>query len=416
MLVTNIGQLVSLAGPARPRVGPEMLDLGIFYDAAFIVHDGLIVEMGTRREIEWKFEQSEPDGAEVLDCGGRTVTPGLVDAHTHPVWGGNRLDEFDLRASGATYEEIAAAGGGIRSSVRQTREATFEDLKATFLRHCAWFLSEGTTTIEAKSGYGLDVETEIRMLEVLNEPAALRVVPTVLAAHATPPEFDGNREGYIDLICDEILPAAAGKGATPLAEYADIFVEQNYFTPDEARRIMGRARNLGLGLRMHVDQLTNSGGAALAASLGAQTADHLEQTDAEGIDALKASSTMPVLLPASVYALGKTKYPAARAMIEAGLPVVLASDFNPGSSPCPSLPMAMNLACTQMKMRPAEALTACTVNAAHTLGRANTIGSIEAGKAADFAVWDVQDYREIIAYFGVRHLWRTYVAGRSVAR
>lgn len=406
MLVTNIGRLVTLSGPAGPRVGPAMRDLGIIEDGALIIKDGRITHVGQRWDIEAKFEAETPDGAEVLDCGGRAVTPGLVDAHTHPVWGGDRIDEFELRAGGATYEDIAAAGGGIRSSVRQTRASSFDHLRAKFLRHCDWFLACGTTTIEAKSGYGLDLESEIRMLEVLNSDSPLRVIPTVLAAHAVPPEFQGDKAGYIALVLEEILPQAA-----PRTEYADIFVESNYFDAGDARLILSRARELGLGIRMHVDQLTNSGGAALAAELGADTADHLEQTDAAGIRVLVGTRTMPVLLPASVYVLGKTKYPDARAMIEAGLPVVLATDFNPGSSPTPSLPMAMSLACTQMKMTPGEALTACTINAAHSLNRSTEIGSLEAGKAADFVVWDAEDWREIIVHFGAPLAWRTYRSG-----
>lgn len=406
MLVTNIGRLVTLAGPPRPRVGPELRELAIIPDAAMVIRDGRIAAIGSRSSIEAEFEQTAADTEEVLDCGGRAVTPGLVDAHTHPVWGGNRIDEFEMRSGGATYEEIAAAGGGIRSSVRQTRAATEEDLTAKFQRHCDWFLASGTTTIEAKSGYGLDLDTELKMLRVLRSPAPLRVIRTVLAAHAV---FEGSKEAYLAQVCNEILPAVAAD-----AEYTDIFVEQSYFDAEDARQVARAARSLGLGLRMHVDQLTNSGGAALAAELDANTADHLEQTDSAGIAALAGSRTMPVLLPASVYALGKTKYPAARAMIDAGLPIVLATDFNPGSSPTPSLPMAMSLACTQMKMTPGETLTACTVNAAHSLGRGEEIGSLEVGKAADFVVWDAEDWREIIVHFGISHAWKTFAGGFRV--
>lgn len=398
MLVTNIGQLVTLAGPTRPRVGLELRELSIIRNGAMILEDGRVAAVGQREEIEPQFT-----GQEIVDCEGRAVTPGLVDAHTHPVWGGNRLSEYEMRAGGATYEDIAAAGGGIRSTVRATREAPEADLKAKFERHSRWFLSCGTTTIEAKSGYGLDLENELKLLRVLNGPCPLRVIPTILAAHAV---FEGDKSRYLDAICNRIFPAAE-----MFAKYADIFVEQNYFDADDARRMSQSAKDFGLGLRMHVDQLTNSGGAALAAELGADTADHLEQTKSEGIDALAASKTIPVLLPASVYALGKTRYPAAREMILKGLPVVLATDFNPGSSPTPSLPMAMSLACTQMKMTPAEALTACTMNAACSLGLGDEIGSLEPGKSADFVVWDAEDWREIVVHFGLSLTWRTYSAG-----
>lgn len=410
MLVTNIGQLLTLAGPTTPRVGPAMRELGVIDNAALLIADGSVVACGPREAIERQFEAESPDGAEVLDCGGRIVTPGLIDAHTHPVWAGNRANEFAMRCEGATYEQISAAGGGIRSTMRATRAASEAELRDRFLKFCDWFAKCGTTTIEGKSGYGLSLERELTMLRVLNSATSLRVIPTVLAAHAVPPEYEGDKPGYVDYVVEEILPQTA-----PLARYADIFVEANYFTADDARRIMGKARELGLGIRMHVDQLSNSGGAALAAELDADTADHLEQTDGAGIVALAGSRTMPVLLPGSVYALGKSKYPDARAMIDAGLPVVLATDFNPGSSPSPSLPMAMSLACTQMKMTPAEALTACTINAAHSLDLASEIGSLETGKVADFAVWNVDDWREIIVHFAAPTLRRTYRSGLAIA-
>lgn len=379
-----------------------MRELAVIPDAAMLIENGLIVATGPKGA----FEADE----DTLDAGGRVVLPGFVDAHTHPVWGGDRLDEFEMRASGATYEQISKSGGGIQSSVWQTRAATDDALREKFEKHCLWFLAGGITTIEAKSGYGLDLETEIRMLRTLTGPAPLRVISTVLAAHAVPPEMARNE--YVSCVCEEILPEVARGG---LAEFADIFVEDGFFTHDDARRVMGKVRALGLGIRMHVDQLTQNGGAALAVELGATSADHLEQTDSDGIKALAQSRTFPVLLPASVYALGKTKYPEARQMINQGLPVVLATDFNPGSSPTPSIPMVMNLACTQMKMTPAEALSAVTINAAYSLCRGEQLGSLEAGKQADFTIWDIADYREIAYHFGVNQLWRAYVSGVHVA-
>ncbi|MEQ1932321.1 MAG: imidazolonepropionase [Fimbriimonadaceae bacterium] len=402
MLVTNIGQLVTLGGSPGPRRGAAMRELQIILDGAMLVRNGITVAVGRPSDFQ-------SDDEEILDCGGRAVLPGFVDAHTHPVWGGDRLDEFELRAGGASYEEIAASGGGIQSSVRQTRLAPNDELKQKFDRHARWFLEGGTTTIEAKSGYGLDLETEIRLLQTLGSDVPLRVIRTVLAAHAFPSDI--GRSEYVDLICTEILPTVTQQG---LATNADIFVEEGYFSHADARRIMAVARGVGLGIRMHVDQLTNNGGAMLAAQLGADSADHLEQTDATGINALSKSGTFPILLPASVYALGKTKFPEARTMIDAGLPVVLATDFNPGSSPTPSIPMVMNLACTQMKMTPAEALTAVTINAAHSLKLGETVGSLEPTKCADFTIWDTDDYREIAYHFAVNLLWQTYVAGQRV--
>lgn len=402
MLVTNIGQLVTLAGSGGPRRGAAMSELGILETSAMLVIDGIIADVGASTN----FANYE---GEILDCGGRTVLPGFIDAHTHPVWAGTRIDEFESRSQGLTYEDIAAAGGGIQSSVRQTRAASDVELGQQFAKHASWFLAGGTTTIEAKSGYGLNLETEIRLLRAMKSDSPLRVVSTVLAAHAVPP--DVTRSAYVDIVCDVILPHVAREG---LAEFADIFVEEGYFSHDDARRVAMTARTLGLGMRMHVDQLTKNGGAQLAAELGANSADHLEQSDATGIEALAQSNTFPILLPASVYALGKTKYPDARQMIGRGLPVVLASDFNPGSSPTSSIPMVMSLACTQMKMSPAEALSGVTINAAYSLNMGATLGSLGKGKRADFTIWNTDDYREIAYYFGVNLLWRTYVAGQQV--
>jgi imidazolonepropionase len=400
--IVGIGELVTMQGPA-PRMGGAMEDLRIVRDGAILVEQGRIVYAGAESGIGGV----RPEAAEVFDAGGRVVTPGLVDAHTHAVFASGRSNEFEMRVRGATYQQIAEAGGGIRSSVRQVREAGEEALLEQARRHARWMLASGTTTAEVKSGYGLDLENELKMLRVvrrLGEEGGLRAVPTFLGAHAVP---EGRqREEYLDEVVEVMLPRVAGQG---LARYCDAFVERGYFGPDDARRLFLKARQLGLGVRIHVDQLTDGGGAALAAELGADTADHLEQTGSEGIEHLRRAGVTPVLLPGSVYALGLRRYPDARAMIEAGLPVVLATDFNPGSSPTPSLPMAMSLACTQMRMTPGEAISACTVNAAHSLGLADRIGSIEAGKEADLVLWDLDDHREIPYFFGISaaaQVWR----------
>lgn len=279
-------------------------------------------------------------------------------------------------------------------------------------KHAAWFLRGGTTTVEAKSGYGLSLESELKMLRVirqLNETTPLEFVPTFLGAHALPPEFNDRMEDYVSCVVEQMLPEVVRQ---KLAESCDIFFERGYFGAEAARRILGAAQSAGLGLRMHADQLTNSGGAILAAELGAATADHLEQTEDDGIAAMKAAGVQPVLLPASVYALGKTRYPKARVMIEAGLAVVLATDFNPGSSPTPSIPMVLSLAATQMKMTPAEGVVAATVNAAYSLRRGDRIGSLEVGKRADFAIYECADYREIAYWFGVQIVHSVYLRGR----
>jgi len=278
----------------------------------------------------------------------------------------------------------------------------------------AWFLRNGTTTVEAKSGYGLSVEDELKMLRVvrrLNKDASVRYVPTFLGAHDVPDEYKQRRAAYIDLVIEEMLPRVANER---LAEYCDVFCEDKVFGREETKRILMAARAHGLGLRIHADQLTLSDGAQLAAELKAVTADHLEHTDEAGIAALSAAQVQPVLLPGSVYALGSRKYPAAREMIEAGLAVVIATDFNPGSSPLPSMPMVMSLAVTQMKMTPAEALTAATVNAAYSLNRGHEIGTLEAGKLADFVIHDCADWRELCYFFGVEHAHRVYVGGRCI--
>jgi imidazolonepropionase len=337
--------------------------------------------------------------------------PGFVDAHTHPVFAGIRANEFEQRASGASYREIAARGGGIRSSVRATRNASQNDLVKVGKRYADWFLRNGTTTVEAKSGYGLTLEDELKILRAireLNEQTPLRYVPTFLGAHDIPAEYGSRRQTYVNLVINEMLPRVAEE---KLAEYCDVFCEEDVFTTDETWEILSAARCHGLGLRVHADQLSLSGGAKLAGELNCATADHLEHTDATGIMALKAAKVQPVLLPASVYALGSTKYPAAREMIDAGLAVVLATDFNPGSSPTPAMPMVLSIACTQMKMTPAEAVTAATINAAYSLGRGDEIGSLEKGKRADLVIHDASDYRELAYWFGIEHPWRVYANG-----
>ncbi|HJS25084.1 MAG TPA: imidazolonepropionase, partial [Pyrinomonadaceae bacterium] len=384
LAVINCSQVVTLAGPARPRAGPELRELGIVSQSGLFVRDGLIQKVATATEIEALID----DDTTVVDAGGRVVLPGFVDAHTHPVFAGTRVDEFEERSQGATYQEIATRGGGIQSTVNRTRASSLNELITTSRRYADWFLRSGTTTIEAKSGYGLSLEDEIKILRAikqLDRETPLRYVPTFLGAHSIPPEYKSRRDEYVSLIVEEMLPRIARE---KLAEYCDVFCEEKVFTTDEAWKILSAARCHGLGLRMHADQLSLSGGAKLAAELGTLTADHLEHTDAEGIAALKEANVQPVLLPGSVYALGSSRYPAAREMIDAGLSVVLATDFNPGSSPTPSIAMILSLAATHMKMTPAESITAATINAAYSLNRGAQIGSLEPGKIADVVIHD----------------------------
>jgi imidazolonepropionase len=408
--VLHTSQLVTLAGPKRARIGTELGELAVIPNGGMQVTDGMIVATGPSDLIEERLSSD----AEVVDAGGRVVLPGFVDAHTHPVFAGNRVDEFEQRARGASYEEIAAAGGGIRSTVRKTRAATENELRQQALKHAEWFLQCGTTTIEAKSGYGLSLNDELKLLRVIRDlrtQTPLELIPTFLGAHAVPEEHQADPSRYVEIVIDEMLPTVA---AEHLAEYCDLFCERGYFEIETSRRILTAAKQRGLGLRMHVDQLTNSGGAKLAAELGATTADHLEQTEDDGIAALLQTNVQPVLLPGSVYALGKSRYPRARDMINAGLAIVLATDFNPGSSPTPSIPMTLSLAATQMKMTPAEGVTAATINAAYSLGRGDQIGSLESGKLANFVLYDCADYREIAYYFGASLVHSVYVRGEPV--
>jgi imidazolonepropionase len=434
LAVLHASEFVTLSGPKRPRVGTELTALGIIRDGGMLIRNGKIEKIGPSDEIEKNLGD-----AEIIDARGRVVLPGFVDAHTHLVFAGNRLDDFERRARGETYEQIAKAGGGIWSTVERTRAASEPDLGEQARRHAEWFLRCGTTTVEAKSGYGLTVDSEMKILRVLRQmnlpsragdgirdsrmasgttveheraggETPLEIVPTFLGAHAVPPEFSPDE--YVDVVINQMLPRIASER---LAEFCDVFCERAYFDIDQSRKILTAAKKLGLGLRGHVDQLTNSLGAKLMANMRATTADHLEQTDEDGIAALKKANVQPVLLPGSVYALGSSRYPRAREMIEAGLAVVLATDFNPGSSPTPSMPMVLSLACTQMKMSPAEAITASTVNAAYSLNRGEKIGSLEPGKLANFVIFDCKDYRELAYWFGMPQTRAVYVRGQRAA-
>jgi imidazolonepropionase len=397
LAILNCGQLVTLAGPARPRVRSEMRELSIIPDGAMLVRGPRIEAIGTRAEIEPLLSSR----TNVIDARKRVVLPGFVDAHTHPVFAGNRADEFEQRAAGKTYQEIAAEGGGIRSTVHRTRQASEKELFDAGRRYQEWFLRCGTTTIEAKSGYGLSLDAERKLLHVirsLDAAGPLRYVPTFLGAHDVPDEYRGKTQEYVRLIVHEMLPEIA---KNRLAEYCDVFCEPGIFDVPASAEILRAARQLGLGIRVHADQLTRSGAAEMAAEAGAATADHLEQIDNSGIAALARANVQPVLLPASVYCLGSERFAPARKMIENGLAVVLATDFNPGSSPTPSIPFVLSLAATHMWMTPAEAIVASTVNAAYSVGRGSALGSLEPGKRADFVIHDCGDYREIGYFAGV---------------
>ena len=410
LAIVNIGQLVTLAGPPRARAGKELSELSLIENAALLVEDGRIAAAGAYEELRSRI----PAGTTIIDAEGRCVTPGFVDAHTHLVFAGNRAAEFEQRVTGATYQEIAAAGGGILRTVRLTRAASEEELLKTARQHRDWMLRSGTTTIEAKSGYGLEHETELRMLRVLaqlNAEGPAHIVSTLLAAHAVPPEFVGRRQEYLHWIEEELIPEVC---AAKLATWCDVFCEDQAFTVNEARSVLTAARRHGLRLRVHAEQFRPGTGAALAAELGAATADHLEAVTSETLDLLRQAAVQPVLLPGSVFALGRKQYPQARKMIEMGLGIVLATDFNPGSSPVASMPFIMSLACVPMCLTPAEALTAATQNAACSLGMGERAGSLEAGKDADFLIHEFGDYRELAYFIAAPFRPRVFVAGKEI--
>jgi len=409
LLVVNIGELCTVAGPAgAPRRGPWAAEVGALSRAAVAATAGNIVWIG-------KSDEAAPHaGPEtvVLDAQGGTVTPGLVDPHTHLVFGGSREDEFVQRLQGASYAEILAAGGGIHHTVRHTREASKAALLETARAAAARMLAHGTTTLEAKSGYGLHLDTELKQLEVLAELSQIipqDVVPTFMGAHAVPPGEDP--DDFVERLVSEMLPEVAHRG---LASYVDVFCEQGVFSPAQTERIFEAARALGFGLRLHADELSDLGGGALAARWGAASADHLLMASEASIQALANSNCVAVMLPGTPFFLDMAERAPARRMLEAGVAVALGTDFNPGSCYSESMPLMMTLACLQLKMTPAEALVAATWNAAYSLGCADRIGSIEVGKHADLVLWDAPNHAHLAYHFGVSLVRRVVKKGQVV--
>ena len=413
LIIKNIGQVVTLREGATPRLARSMSELGIIENGAILIRAERIVWVGPTRELPVR----APDGRyQTVDGVGLDLValPGFVDSHTHPVFGGTRANEYDLRCQGKSYQEIAAAGGGIRASVRQLRAASPEHLADRTERHFHQFLSHGTTTIEAKSGYGLSLEDEIKSLQVLatlRGRSKLETLSTFLGAHDVPDELRGSRAEYVRRIVEEMIPRVARE---QLAHFCDVFCDDGYFTVEESRTILKAAKAAGLALRIHADQLAHSGGARLAAELSALSADHLEWIDADDIEALRKAGTVATLVPGSTFNLGLCRYPPARDLIEAGVPVALATDFNPGSCFTLNMQLILSIACSQMRMTPAEAITAATLNAACSLGLSERLGSLEEGKQADIALMNVADYREIPYFFGVNHCAMTIKKGKIV--
>ena len=384
LLVRDLAQLVTPSGGASPLRGEGLGEVDVLEDAFVLCEGGKIAAVGRMQDLE-------PFAGHVVELDGRGLSaiPGLVDCHTHACFAGDRVEEFALRASGASYEELHAAGGGILSTVRATRAAGEDGLRAAVRRHKAWMLRSGTTTFESKSGYGLDRDTELASLRAI---AGAGGVPTWLGAHAVPSELDA--DAYLDFALAEVLPEAA-----KLAEAADVFLEQGAFDVRQARRFLEACRTAGLALRLHGDQFTEQGAVPLAVELGARSVDHLEATGDDGIRALGASDVVAVLLPASALFLDRPM-PRARDLVDAGAAVALATDFNPGSAFCESLPLVCSLACTQLHLAPEEALAACTVNAAHVLDRSATIGRLAPGYEADVVLLDTSDWRYLAYHLG----------------
>jgi imidazolonepropionase len=397
LLVRDLAQLVTPAGPGAPLRGRALGDVAVIENAFLVCANGLIESLGPMpRHLRIDGEYDEIDGR------GLCAIPGLVDCHTHACFAGDRVDEFALRARGATYEELHASGGGIMATVKATRAAGEAALADAVRTHRAWMLGAGTTTFESKSGYGLDRDTELASLRAV---AAAGGVPTWLGAHAVPPEF-ADADAYLDFALREVLPAAA-----ELAQAADVFLERSAFDVAQSRRYLEACAAAGLELRLHGDQFTEQGAVALAIELRARSIDHLEATGDAGVAALASSDVVAVLLPASALFLGRPM-PPARALVDAGAAVALATDFNPGSAFCESLPLVCSLAATQLKLSPAEALAACTVNAAHVLGRAERTGRLAPGYAADVVLLDAPDWRYLAYHLGGRLVSHVIVAGR----
>ncbi len=407
----NAGQLLTLAGGPAPRRGRALGELGLVTGGAVLIQGGVIVAAGRTRDLRARARRLK---ALPVDCRGRVVMPGFVDCHTHLVFAGSRVEDFERRIRGQSYEQIAAAGGGIARSARLLAAARKPQLVAQARRFLHRFTAHGTTTLEVKSGYGLDVRNEIKILQVvraLAQASPLELVPTLLAAHALPKKFRARRAQYLKRVVEQLIPAVA---RARLAEFVDCFCDRGAFTREECRRVLAAGRRYGLALRLHAEQLSHSGSCSMAAQMGAASVDHLDHANAAEIRGLARSTTVAVLVPASNFNLATRRYPPARRLIEAGAAVALATDFNPGTSPTLNMQFVLALAGTQMRMTPAEAIVASTLNAAYSLGRDACLGSLEPGKQADLAVMDVDDYREIPYYFGWNHCEMTVKRGKII--
>jgi imidazolonepropionase len=411
MLVRGARQLLTLHGPPGPRRGNALRELGLIEDGAVLIENGTITSVGSTRRIE---NLAQARGATEVDATGRVVMPGFVDSHTHLVCGPPRLTDYEMRIAGASYAEIAAKGGGIPLTMKYVRLATAKRLVSDAMRVLQNALHYGTTTMEAKSGYGLDEAGEIKTLRVIEACASehpVDLVATYLGAHIVPVEFQGRAEEYVNWMCAQMMPQIRRRN---LARFVDVYCEPGAFDTEQARRYLSVAQQLGFGIKLHAEQFEGTGGAKLGVEMNAASVDHLEQAGQAEAELLSRSNTVATLLPGSVYHLGLTRYAPARLLIERGCAVALASDFNMGTSPTYSMPMVLSLACTQMRMTPAEAICAATINGAHALGMAHTAGSLEFGKQADLLILEVSDYREVPYFFGVNPVRRVIKKGQML--
>jgi imidazolonepropionase len=415
LVVRGARQLLTLASQGSPKRGPAMRELGIIEDGAVAVQGDRIVLIGTTEDIL----AGVGSAAKTIDASGKVVLPGFVDPHTHLVFAGDRASEFELRLQGAAYMEILAAGGGIMNTVRATRAASLADIVAQSRERLDTMLTHGTTTAEAKTGYGLDTENELKMLQavrLLDESHPVDLVPTFLGAHAVPAEYVGRTDEYVSVVVEETMPALEARGylGHDPPPFCDVFCEDGAFSVEQSRRILQQARKLGMGLKIHADEFEALGGTALAVELGATSADHLANTPDEEIRLLANSDTIGVLLPGTPFGLAQEHYAPARKMIDAGVAVALATDLNPGTCYCESMPFIMALACRQMGLTPAEAIVASTINAAHAIGLGHEVGSLEVGKKADLLILDSPDYRHLPYRFGSNLVQTVIKAGHVV--
>lgn len=411
--IKHASQLATLASSEKgPRTKEAMSELGLVEDGSLWIEDGILRAVGTSGEIAKRFAERLHE-AEIYDASGHLVTPGLVDPHTHVVYGGSREREFEMRLEGATYMEIMNAGGGIHATARMTREATEEELIQQTVKRLDSFLEHGVTTIEGKSGYGMDLETEMKQLRVmkkLQKQHPIDLVPTFMGAHAVPPEYKGREDKFVDFLINDMLPMVARE---KLAEFNDVFCEKGVYTPEQSRKILEAGKKYGLIPKIHADEIEPYGGAELAAKVGAISAEHLLKASEEGIKRMAESGVIACLLPATALYL-REEAAKGRRMIDAGVPVAISTDCNPGSSPTTSMSLVMNLACISMRLTPAEALTAATYNAACAINRELQVGSLEVGKQADIVLWNVKDYRELQYLFGVNHVKTVWKKGVQV--